>query len=507
MKQLTADQIIKKANRKIVPLDSQKDATKQIATLISTHIKKINAMKYGADADELPIISRLFFASTGSGKTYLISKLAEAAGLKFYIIDASMLTPAGYKGINLNEAMNAARQNFISDEAFETAIFLFDEFDKIAFGHAGRDENYNPQADFLTLLEGRPIQANTSEKIIQTIDTSRMLFLFAGAFQGLDKIVAKRVNKPKTIGFNGSVDNSADNHHSLLAQATLDDIQEYGFNRELLGRIGSVQYIPPLEHKDYRTLIKRGNNSVQSKYETLLDRDVSITTAACDAVADIAIKRDLGARAVNSIIQEQLQPALYEVDINNAITGIALDYQNGRFRLDYELREPEPEPESEKTDEKSDTETDDPTSLTKYLLTETGLNRLCNLIMTLYRREEIEPESITAMYFFTQTALRFLQTDCNEDDQTLKNLVRFAKIAGKPGNKDGYSHFETVIYNGLMSKGASFYDFNKQTLAFMFNNYRATCLEHDGAVDEIYSVLKRIQPAIGNELKQRRFLA
>lgn len=235
MRCLSTAEIIERTKEKIIPLESQKETVQNIAALLSLHLKRLNALEQGISRDFLPAFSELIIAPTGSGKTYLISKLAEAAGLPFFTIDCSMLTLSGYKGINLSEAFRSLEANCSDPRDFERAVILLDEFDKCSYRSG---ETGNVQPNFLKLLEGEDLSCN--EKII---DTSQMLFLFAGAFQGLDKLTEQRCQR-QMIGF------SSEKAAAKELEPTMDDVEVYGFSRELLGRIGSLHRISAMSKDD-----------------------------------------------------------------------------------------------------------------------------------------------------------------------------------------------------------------------------------------------------------------
>jgi len=255
MEYLTAEEIVARVKDKIVFMPSQEQMVWNIAGILNMHLRRIRAIKEGTDPTMLPQVSQLILASTGSGKTFLISRLAEAAGLDFHVIDTSMLTLNGFKGTSIAQALAEAQKASFHD--FKHAVILLDEFDKCAARGKGYMNRYgNVQPNLLKMLEGTKLEFEDT-----CIDTSEMLFLFCGAFQDLAELVRERVQKAlpsRKMGF--AIDNSLEQRTEIteqdwLAQATLDDVQQYGFNRELLGRIGSIQYIPPMREVDYRLLL------------------------------------------------------------------------------------------------------------------------------------------------------------------------------------------------------------------------------------------------------------
>ena len=130
MEYLTAEEIVARVKDKIVFLPSQEQMVWNVAGVLNMHLRRIRAVKEGSDPAMLPQVSQLILAPTGSGKTFLISRLAEAAGLDFHVLDASMLTRSGFKGINIDEALEAFQRSSIHD--FDHSVILLDEFDNWA---------------------------------------------------------------------------------------------------------------------------------------------------------------------------------------------------------------------------------------------------------------------------------------------------------------------------------------------------------------------------------------
>ena len=249
MKIMTASEI-RAAATNLAKLESQKDYRRRLSEFIRMHTARVAALDSGISPSALPGNSMLILAQTGSGKSYTATRLAEAAGIPLVIVDCSSLTRAGYKGCNLGDLLLSAKKSMKDDSRFERAILFFDEADKLySDGSEG-----NAQVNFLKLFDGL-IQSDGRGSGPVTIDVSRMSFLFAGAFAGLDEIISQRVSKPRSIGFSAerSEEKKVDD---LLSLATMADIREYGFMEELLGRMGSLCYVPPLTDADYRTLLK-----------------------------------------------------------------------------------------------------------------------------------------------------------------------------------------------------------------------------------------------------------
>ena len=182
MKYMSKETLIKKASKKIVPLETQKGTLDILASLISLHLRKLATIELGVDADSLPNTSLLVLARTGCGKSHLIKSLADVAGLNVFTIDSSALSPEGYKGTTLSQLFSLAKHDCPDEEKFNSSIVIIDEFCKMKF-RAG--EISNPQFNLLQVIEGKGLSCDLGQSRTDFIDTSKMLFIFSGAFDGL----------------------------------------------------------------------------------------------------------------------------------------------------------------------------------------------------------------------------------------------------------------------------------------------------------------------------------
>lgn len=487
---LTAQQIIEKASR-IIPLESQNESVLDIASIISLHLKRLKAIELGTEVDDLPTISQLIIASTGSGKTYLISQLAKAAGIGFYTIDASSITPSGYKGTNLSQAIYSIKSSAETTRKFETSIILFDEFDKLAYGRAGYSEEYNCQPNFLTLLESKKFAYTDSNGYTHKMDTSKILFLFAGAFQGLDEIIKKRVSTRKSIGFYAS-DKKQDNDSSnYLSRAAMEDLERYGFNRELLGRIGSIHYIPSLTRQDYVVLLRDGEHSVQGKYAKLLSVNkagFSITDEACEMIANQAIEKNLGARAANTIVMEKVLEAVHRVDEDKSITEVRLHADEKQLILEYSS-------ETNRTEDTGTIEKANEISIAHYMETERGMNHLCQKMLDSYPRDEEDLEGEVITFYFLQLALRYIKICTNKTDRTLSSVEKLAKCSLHTEDEfsaENKTTFDIMIEDYMeKAENAEVYDFNMLLTKYLYQRYKA--LENVKSATQIVCAVSKMK--------------
>lgn len=452
MKNITAAEIRHNATN-LAPLESQKDYRHRLSEFIRMHTTRVAALDSGLPLSSVPGNSMLILARTGCGKSYTAARLAEAAGVEFITIDCSSLTRAGYKGCNLGDLLYSAKKNCKEESRFERAILFFDEVDKANIdGTSG-----NPQVNFLKLFDGI-IQADPGSSRPVTIDVSRMSFLFAGAFSGLEDIVLSRMKPRRSIGFQSAptVDKEISDPLSL---ATMADIRDYGFMEELLGRIGSLCYIPPLTAADYRTLLKGSSGSVCTRYNNLLASSgvkLDITNSACAYIAEEAGKSPLGARSVDPIIYEQLRPAICKLDEDDTINRITLSCRNDRLTLRYSHGKRANEKVRENTPPKIYQVPD--VSIAQYLTDCDGIEKLCTLSLEIFDRPGTKEEQLLGA--FLVCAMLFMSRLTHESDKVLSSLTKMADST-KKSSMEGKSAFDRLINDDLTKhrlKNDNFYE-------------------------------------------------
>lgn len=445
MENITAAEIRRNATN-LAPLESQREYRHRLSEFIRMHTARVNAMDNGISRSALPGNSMLILARTGCGKSYTAARLAEAAGVEFITIDCSSLTRAGYKGCNLGDLIYSAKKNCKEESRFERAILFFDEIDKVYMdGTVG-----NPQVNFLKLFDGI-IQADPNSSRPVTIDVSRMSFLFAGAFSGLEEIIQRRL-KPRSIGFH-TAPGEGEDVEDLLSLATTADIREYGFMEELLGRMGSLFYIPPLTAADYRTLLKGSNGSVCSRYNNLLAPSgvtLDITDSACAYIAEEAGRSPLGARSVDPIVYEQLSPAICKLDEDKTINRISLARRGDKLSLRYGHGRRNSDSSAEEAPKKVISVPD--VSIARYLETEEGIEELCTLALEIFGRPNTQEEKLLGA--FLRCTLIFMSTLEVEGDKILSSISKLADSTEMVG-KESQTTFDRIIDSRISSKKLS----------------------------------------------------
>lgn len=326
-------------------------AKKVISVAVYNHYKRVATKTM--DEIEIEKSNMLMIGPTGCGKTYLVKTLARLLDVPLAIADATSLTEAGYIGDDIESVISkllAAADNDV--QRAEMGIVFIDEIDKIAKKKETNSRDVSGesvQQGMLKLLEGAeievPVGASSKNAMVPltTVNTRNILFICGGAFPDLDEIIKQRLTKTTSIGYGAQLRNHFDQDKNLAKKATVEDLRKFGMIPEFLGRLPIIYGLDALDKEMYIKILTEPKNAILKQYQKLLALDeveLIFDDSALSAIADKAMEKDTGARALRAIIEEFMLDIMYEIpkDDNIGTVTITGDYIEGKGGPKIEIR-------------------------------------------------------------------------------------------------------------------------------------------------------------------------
>jgi ATP-dependent Clp protease ATP-binding subunit ClpX len=323
----------------------QDDAKKVLAVAVYNHYKRLQ-QKPAENDIEIEKSNIVMVGETGTGKTLLAKTIAKLLNVPFAIVDATVFTEAGYVGEDVESILTRLLQVCNYDvSAAERGIVYIDEIDKIARKGDNpsitRDvSGEGVQQGLLKLLEGTDVlvppqggRKHPEQKLIK-INTQNILFICGGAFDGIDKVIARRVNT-NAIGFNVNKELQESMRKNLLQYVNARDLKTFGLIPELLGRLPVVTYLNPLDKETLRSILTEPKNALMKQYKKLFELEgiqLHLEEPVLDFLVEKAIEYKLGARGLRSICESILTDAMFELPSSKQTTlNVDLEYAQAKF--------------------------------------------------------------------------------------------------------------------------------------------------------------------------------
>ena len=320
----------------------QEKAKKVISVAVYNHYKRVLLQNGGQDENQEEKVqieksNILMIGPTGSGKTYLVKTLARLLDVPLAIADATSLTEAGYIGDDIESVVSKLLSAADNDvEKAEHGIIFIDEIDKIAKKKniTNRDvSGESVQQELLKLLEGSqvevPVGSNQKNALtpMTTVDTNHILFICGGAFPDLEDIIRERLTKSTTMGFMGELRDKYESDPDILTKVTTEDLRTFGMIPEFLGRLPIVVTLQALTKELMVKVLREPKNAILKQYVKLLELDevkLVFEDEALEWIAEEAIKKETGARALRAIIEEFMLDIMYEIPKDSNIGSVVI---------------------------------------------------------------------------------------------------------------------------------------------------------------------------------------
>lgn len=323
----------------------QDSAKRFLSVSVYNHYKRL-LQKIATDDVEIEKSNIIMVGATGTGKTLLARTIAKLLHVPFAIVDATVLTEAGYVGEDIESILTRLLQASDYDlEAAQRGIVFIDEIDKIARKSDNpsitRDvSGEGVQQGLLKLLEGSIVNVppqggrkHPDQKMI-AVDTKNILFICGGAFDGIEKKIAQRLNT-RVVGYSANKENSLVDRNNLLKYITPTDLKSFGLIPEIIGRLPILTYLNPLDRDTLRNILTEPKNSIIKQYNKLFEMDgiaLRFDEDVYEYIVEKALEFKLGARGLRSIVEAIMMDAMYMMPSGKSKElHVSLDYAREKF--------------------------------------------------------------------------------------------------------------------------------------------------------------------------------
>lgn len=416
----------------------QEDYLKKLSNTVWLHSKRLEVKDKVSEKRYLQKYNLLCVGPTGSGKTLAVTTLAKLYGFDVGIFNSVDFTGAGWKGRDTDEIIQ--EMYMICDrskERTERAIIVLDEFDKMLLqkNGSGDSPSFGAENSMLKLIEGMKVTVKSGD-FSSLIDTSNILFIAAGAFEGIEKIVQRRTRGGKALGFT-TEKRFFEEDEDLYSYIRKEDLLEYGIGAQLLGRFSDVAHLRRLGVEDLKHVLRDSDASAIHCMDVLLsltcDVDLEIDETAIHAVAVQAYEEQTGARGLTQILMPVLQEVIFNLDITNEVRKIVITAdERGKLKADISTLWVNEEPAECFQDVTIDCH-----------IRKNSVECFVDYILSAYPDlNHANIREVRAAHALLCSLVFYLLIECNESDQTVTGLQKLLYVATP--SKDPNSSDQTV---------------------------------------------------------------